>query len=558
MRLSALLVPILSAGLVCGARPPAARAAPTVTALVNSFAQFAIANGETPGVEVAVVIGGNQPQYFGFGTTNTGAATPPTKDTLFEIASVTKVFTTNLQGQAILANTFPLSETLKSFEPILGTLPTDTEAVTLEQLSDFTGGFPTTPALCSNTGSTPAKTGCLPNKAPPITTYTSEDMAAFFRTYALPGKPPHAYIYSDFALGLVGLLLGAPAGKPIENVALTGYEKLLTNNLLSPLHLTNTFFNVPAKSQALIATGYTPAIAEVSIDTQGGIGAITIENPGTGYAVAPKVTIGGGGGKGATATAKLTKAGAVGAIVITDAGSGYIPPPSVTLNNGGSTTTAHVRAIISGGAVVGAVVDSGGSGYVRVPTVTFSGGRLSDGTDATGTAVMNNGMLSYVKIDSPGSGYIDPPTLTMTAPAAALDVVRIWAPAGGLKSAAGDLSHFAAAAAGNTSVAGLAVPSTITQGFAVAETPYACEGATPGLAGCTSEESGLAWDILPGSPTLVEKAGDLPGYGSLVIVDPADKVAVVVLCNSWSNESSPAGQIAHGIMYGLIAEGLTK
>ncbi len=558
MRQTHLHLPVLLAGLGLAASSGGARAAPTVTSLVNGFAQYAIANGQTPGVEVAVVTGGGNPQYFSFGTTHAGLALPPTKDTLFEIASVTKVFTTNLQGQAYLAGTFPLTETLKSFEPILGTLPPATAAVTLEQLGDFTGGFPSLPALCSKTGSTPPQTGCLPTLAPPITSYTAEDMAAFFRTYTLPGALPYPYIYSDFSIGLLGLLLGAPAGKPIENVALTGYEKLLTGQLLQPLHLSSTFFTVPAKSQALIATGYAPAIAEVSVTAQGEIGGFTIANPGAGYSKAPRVTISDGGGSGATATAVLNSAGAVSSIVLTNAGSGYTPPPSVTVSGGGATVAAKLKAIVAGGAVIGVAVVSGGSGYVRVPKITFSGGRGSDGSDATGTAVINNGVLTYVKIDGPGSGYVDPPRLVMTPAVAALDVVRIWAPAGGLKSSIADVAHFAAAAAGNTSVAGLAVPSSITNAFAVAEMPYACEGASPALAGCTSNESGLAWDIVPGTPTLVEKDGGLPGFGSLVIVDPADKAAVVVLTNSWSNSSSPAPQIAREIMNALIAEGLAR
>ncbi|WP_211329967.1 hypothetical protein [Deminuibacter soli] len=73
-----------------------------------------------------------------------------------------------------------------------------------------------------------------------------------------------------------------------------------------------------------------------------------------GYTSAPAVTISGGGGTGATATAVIS-GGRVTAINVTAGGSGYTTAPTVSLP-GGATATATV----SGGAVTAITVTSGG------------------------------------------------------------------------------------------------------------------------------------------------------------------------------------------------------
>jgi phage tail sheath protein FI len=85
----------------------------------------------------------------------------------------------------------------------------------------------------------------------------------------------------------------------------------------------------------LIAPGFTGSRAA------NGITAINVTAGGTGYAVAPTVTITGGGGSGATAVATVA-AGVVTGIAVTKPGSGYTTAPTVTITpvSGGSGATA--------------------------------------------------------------------------------------------------------------------------------------------------------------------------------------------------------------------------
>ncbi|MBL0233271.1 MAG: hypothetical protein IPQ08_06360 [Chitinophagaceae bacterium] len=57
---------------------------------------------------------------------------------------------------------------------------------------------------------------------------------------------------------------------------------------------------------------------------------ITVTAPGTGYILAPTVTISGGGGSGATATATIS-AGVITGITVTAPGTGYSSAPTVTI-----------------------------------------------------------------------------------------------------------------------------------------------------------------------------------------------------------------------------------
>lgn len=69
------------------------------------------------------------------------------------------------------------------------------------------------------------------------------------------------------------------------------------------------------------------------------VSAINVTDGGSGYAVAPTVTISGGGGTGATATASIS-GGAVTSITVTNGGTGYTSTPNVTFSSGSAAATA--------------------------------------------------------------------------------------------------------------------------------------------------------------------------------------------------------------------------
>jgi formylglycine-generating enzyme required for sulfatase activity len=78
----------------------------------------------------------------------------------------------------------------------------------------------------------------------------------------------------------------------------------------------------------------------------GSLSYIAVKTGGSGYTSAPTISITGGGGSGATATASIS-GGAVSGITITNAGSGYTSVPAISFSGGGgsgSTADAHITS----------------------------------------------------------------------------------------------------------------------------------------------------------------------------------------------------------------------
>ena len=139
---------------------------------------------------------------------------------LYEIGSVTKVFTALTLARLAVAGTVDLDE------PLSALLPT-TSAITPRQLATHTSGLPRLP------------TGMLlrallhPRQPDPYAGCTSEMLlAALARTK--PRSPK--FRYSNFGAGLLGLALARRAGLP--------YEALIAREIGEPLGLRDTAITV--------------------------------------------------------------------------------------------------------------------------------------------------------------------------------------------------------------------------------------------------------------------------------------------------------------------------
>jgi FtsP/CotA-like multicopper oxidase with cupredoxin domain len=110
------------------------------------------------------------------------------------------------------------------------------------------------------------------------------------------------------------------------------------------------------------------------------VNTINITGGGSGYTVAPVVTITGGGGTGATAIAAIT-AGAVSSITVTSVGSGYTTVPTVTISPptgiGGVTATA-TATIYTGLTEVGMLPANPGTWPLGYPTPDGRAGGFPD------------------------------------------------------------------------------------------------------------------------------------------------------------------------------------
>ena len=153
------------------------------------------------------------------------------------------------------------------------------------------------------------------------------------------------------------------------------------------------------------------SIYPLSVDlfTGGSVSSITVDAGGSGYTAAT-VSITGGGGTGATATAAIV-GDAVDSITVTANGSGYTSVPTVTITGDGTlaTATAILAAIIADAdilqtdvSVTAAMVKPAGGGILRLmfalelettpATITIFNNSVSQG-------VLNADSLSQIVSD---------------------------------------------------------------------------------------------------------------------------------------------------------------
>jgi CubicO group peptidase (beta-lactamase class C family) len=547
-------------------------AEPTVGDIVRVNARSIVTSAQAPGVAVAILNGDGEPLFFTYGDAVVGAGGQPSipfrPNMLFDIASNTKVFTTNLLGQRVATGALRLNQPLSDFSPQIGVVKPKMGRVTLKELGSFTGGIPTVAPICE----LPRTAGCMPSGRPSVDQYGPADMAAYFRS--VPPKDfsesppvraqrlPAPYFYSNFSVAMLGLLMGGPSGQQLSNANVSGWYDAVDAAILKPLAMRDTVLTVPNRDADRRVMGYARATAQAVVEN-GAITGVRILREGANYSTAPEVAITGGGGSGASATAKVS-GGGVGSISVTSGGQGYVAPPQVIFSDGDSTVMAQAEAIVVKGALIGVRVTAAGSGYQRAPTVTISGGRGAGGRDATATARISNGAVVHISLDDPGAGYVDPLTVAVAPGGSYANVVPAWAPAGGLKSSLRDMAKFAAAAMGRPRAE---VPNELLEGFRIAQTPYACQGVTnpSTLSTCPAgaTRSGLAWmvsprDVANGVPKVVSKIGGLPGYSSTIAVMPKTGLGVVVFVNSFSSmdpeSSSTVYRAAESILYALYFE----
>ncbi len=214
------------------AGPDAAELQPLVDRIVGS----AVRREAIPGLIVGVSWHGRR-SYFGYSGTGSAAFAP---DTIVEIGSITKVFTTALFAEALIEGKMERDAPLQSYLPDRRLKPC-TAQITMLQLSDFSSGMPELP---SNVPRRLAERG--------IEHYTSEDFFNWVSHWEQSEdgacKLPAAYIYSNASVGLLGYLVAERLGEPWEN--------LIRQRITGPLRMTSTQMRVPPDQRDRLAQGY--------------------------------------------------------------------------------------------------------------------------------------------------------------------------------------------------------------------------------------------------------------------------------------------------------------
>jgi len=144
----------------------------------------------------------------------------------------------------------------------------------------------------------------------------------------------------------------------------------------------------------------------------GSVASFTITNTGTGYSINDQVQAlftGGGTNNGARLTARLVSSSTVQSVIITAGGTGYTAAPAISFTGGGGGSGAAAFATLTSGVVTSITITAGGSGSTDSPTVVFTGG---GGTGAAASAFLSSEPVNDVLIVDGGTGFTGTPTLS--------------------------------------------------------------------------------------------------------------------------------------------------
>jgi D-alanyl-D-alanine-carboxypeptidase/D-alanyl-D-alanine-endopeptidase len=201
----------------------------------------------------AIVVGlvdANGRRVVGRGHLTQGDARVPDGDTLFELGSITKVFTSLLLAIAAERGEVGLDDPLVKHLPPGTTAPSvDGRQITLRDLATHTSGLPRVPKN-------------LKPKDPtdPYAGYTVEMMYAYLASAELEQKPGTKYSYSNLGAALLARALMVRTNKT--------YAELVRERITEPLRMPNTWVDVPAERKSSLAPGHTQALEPAPVRTR--------------------------------------------------------------------------------------------------------------------------------------------------------------------------------------------------------------------------------------------------------------------------------------------------
>ena len=211
---------------------------------------------------VGIVVGVIEPKgrrIVSYGALAQGDTGPLDGDTVFEIGSITKVFTSLLLSDMVQREELALNDPIGKYLPSEVRVPErGGRAIALQDLSTHTSGLPRMPTNFSPK-----------DAANPYADYSVEQMYQFLSGYTLTRDIGAQYEYSNLGGGLLGHVLTRRAGMD--------YESLVRSRITTPLNMTSTRIALSPELQMRLAKGHNERLVPVSnwdLPTLAGAGAL--------------------------------------------------------------------------------------------------------------------------------------------------------------------------------------------------------------------------------------------------------------------------------------------
>jgi D-alanyl-D-alanine-carboxypeptidase/D-alanyl-D-alanine-endopeptidase len=211
---------------------------------------------------VGIVVGVMGPagrRIIAYGHLEKGDSRPLNGDTVFEIGSMTKVFTSLLLADMVERGEVALDDPVAKYLPPSVKMPQrNGRSITLVDLATHTSGLPRRPSNFSP-------------KDPqnPYADYSVEQLYQFLSTYQLTRDIGSQYVYSNLGGGLLGHVLARRAGMD--------YETLVRSRICEPLEMKSTGITLTPALKERLAVGHNSQMEPAKnwdIPTLAGAGAL--------------------------------------------------------------------------------------------------------------------------------------------------------------------------------------------------------------------------------------------------------------------------------------------
>ena len=224
---------------------------------VKTYIQSRVNNQVNVGIVVGYIVG-DQVDYYSFGNTAMTNGAPVDKNSVFEIGSISKTFTTTILALKVNNGEMSLDDPISKYLPETVKVPTKNgKEITLKHLATHTSALPRMPD----------------NMEPkdvnnPFADYTYDKLYSFISNHELTRDIGVFSEYSNLGMGLLGHILELQSG-------LT-FEELVIKHIANPLQMDNTRLVLTDQMAKRLAKGHA-GLSETKnwdIITLGGAGGI--------------------------------------------------------------------------------------------------------------------------------------------------------------------------------------------------------------------------------------------------------------------------------------------
>jgi CubicO group peptidase (beta-lactamase class C family) len=227
---------------------PAQLAIPTTVTSDAEIRKILIERVETRRQSVGIVVGvidSAGRRIVTYGRTGNGDTAPLDGNTIFEIGSISKVFTSLLLADVAVRGYVALNDPIAKYLPSDVRVPERARPITLRDLAMHSSGLPRLP------------NNMRPKDASnPWADYSVEQLYEFLSTYELPRDVGTWYEYSNYGFGLLGHLLARRAGMD--------YEALVKARIAAPLGMTSTGVTLSPAMRGRLAAGHDQSMQPTS------------------------------------------------------------------------------------------------------------------------------------------------------------------------------------------------------------------------------------------------------------------------------------------------------